>query len=323
MNGSIETPLITVIVLTYNQCHTIRKTLDSILNQRTQYSYEVLIGEDASTDDTRKVCEEYEGRYAATVRLMPIAPNKGLLRNYRDCLAQARGKYIAGCAGDDWWHNPNKLEVQASFMERNTQYGVTYTDYDRYELVEKQVVRSYYRSMHYVPAEGDIYSTLLMRGNFIAAGTVMFRKDLFNTYCSVDRYISLGFMMEDYPTWLELSRHTLFRYIPESTFSYVYAPGSLSNPGDNLAKIERFEKGALLVRLHFLARYPVDGYSEVDLKDAFYRLMVVKSAMLGCYREARTYVGNLKRVSVKNMALRLMCYTPLIRIYANRLKGKI
>lgn len=319
----MQPPLISVIVLTYNQCRTIRKTLDSILAQRTQYPYEVIIGEDASTDDTRNVCEEYAEKHAATVRLMPAAANKGLLRNYRDCLAQARGKYIAGCAGDDWWHNPHKLEMQASFMERNNQYGVTFTDYDRYGLADKQEVRSCYHAMHYVPAEGDIYRTLMIQGNFIAAGTVMFRRDLFNTYCSIDRYISLGFMMEDYPTWLELSRHTLFKYIPESTFSYVYAPGSLSNPGDNLSKIERFERGALFVRLHFLARYPIDGYSDVDFKDAFYRLMVVKSAMVGCYREARAYAGNLKRVSIKNMVFRLLCYTSLIRVYVNRLRGRV
>lgn len=94
-------PAVSVIVLTYNQEHCIARTLDSVLRQEVRGGLEVVIGDDASTDSTRAICEDYAGRYPGLIRLMPPAPNKGLVRNYYDCLAACRGRYITDCAGDD------------------------------------------------------------------------------------------------------------------------------------------------------------------------------------------------------------------------------
>ena len=77
---------ISVIVTTYNQEHTIGRTLDSIIKQRCHLPIEIVLGEDCSTDNTRSVCEDYAERYPDVVRLMPKTPNKGLVDNYFDCL---------------------------------------------------------------------------------------------------------------------------------------------------------------------------------------------------------------------------------------------
>ena len=93
--------LISVIVITYNQERTIGRTLDSILNQRCHLPLEIIIGEDASIDNTRKICETYAERFPKMVKLMEKAPNKGIVDNYFDCLLTCKGKFIADCAGDD------------------------------------------------------------------------------------------------------------------------------------------------------------------------------------------------------------------------------
>ncbi len=79
-------PLVSIIVTTYNQEKTIGRTLDSILCQECQFDFEIVIGEDGSTDSTRQVCEQYVLRNPTIVKLMPQAPNKGIVDNYFDCL---------------------------------------------------------------------------------------------------------------------------------------------------------------------------------------------------------------------------------------------
>ena len=94
---------ISVIVTTYNQEDTIGRTLNSILAQKCHLPIEIIIGEDCSTDNTRSVCKDYAQRYPQIIRLMPKAENKGIQNNYYDCLLECKGKYIADCAGDDFW----------------------------------------------------------------------------------------------------------------------------------------------------------------------------------------------------------------------------
>ena len=119
--------LISVIVITYNQERTIGRALDSILNQRCHLPLEIIIGEDASIDNTRKICETYAERFPKMVKLMEKAPNKGIVDNYFDCLLTCKGKFIADCAGDDYWTDPEKLEKEVYILEREPDVTLVHT----------------------------------------------------------------------------------------------------------------------------------------------------------------------------------------------------
>ncbi len=125
--------IISVIVATYNQEATIGRTLDSILMQKCRLPIEIVVGEDCSTDGTRTVCERYAALHPAVVRLMPKAPNKGMIRNYYDCLLQCRGRYIAECAGDDFWIDPLKLEKQLDVLEKHPEVTLVHTNWQSYD----------------------------------------------------------------------------------------------------------------------------------------------------------------------------------------------
>lgn len=118
---------VTVIVLTYNQADTIGRTLESILAQEAGFDYEILIGDDASTDDTRRICLDYARRHPGRVRLMPEAPNKGVANNYFDCLEAARGEFIADCAGDDRWNDTAKMQRQVEFLEAHPEVALIHS----------------------------------------------------------------------------------------------------------------------------------------------------------------------------------------------------
>lgn len=119
--------IISVIVITYNQERTIGRALDSILNQRCHLPLEIIIGEDASIDGTRKICETYAERFPKVVKLMEKAPNKGIVDNYFDCLLTCKGKFIADCAGDDYWTDPEKLEKEVYILEREPDVTLVHT----------------------------------------------------------------------------------------------------------------------------------------------------------------------------------------------------
>ena len=125
--------LISVIVCTYNQEDTIGRTLESILSQECHLPVEIVIGEDGSSDGTLAVCEQYQKQHPDVVRILANPVNKGFVRNYFDCLRACRGKYIADCAGDDFWIDRRKLEKAALFMDKAPGVGIVHTDWLRFD----------------------------------------------------------------------------------------------------------------------------------------------------------------------------------------------
>lgn len=122
-------PDISVIVATYNQESTIARTLESILEQDFAGRYEIVIGDDGSTDGTRSVCESYAARYPEKIRYIHRDVNMGVCRNYFDCISRCRGRYLADCAGDDFWVDRHKLSRQIAELERNPRVAMVTTDW--------------------------------------------------------------------------------------------------------------------------------------------------------------------------------------------------
>jgi len=119
-----KTPLVSVLVTPYNQKDYIRQTLDSILMQRCNFDFEVVIGEDCSSDGTRGICQEYALKYPDQVVLCLNESNKGLLDNYFDVFLKAKGKYIADCGGDDYWLTDTKLQEQVDVLETHSKVSM-------------------------------------------------------------------------------------------------------------------------------------------------------------------------------------------------------
>lgn len=124
---------ISVVVCTYNQEDTIARTLDSILMQQCHLPYEIIIGEDCSTDNTLSICQQYAAKHPDIIRLIANQPNKGVVDNYFDCLLAASGKYIADCAGDDFWTDTQKLEKEVTLMEQHPEVTMVLTRWNWYD----------------------------------------------------------------------------------------------------------------------------------------------------------------------------------------------
>lgn len=126
-------PLVSVLVTPYNQQAYIRQTLESILMQKCTFEFEVVIGEDCSSDGTREICLEYASKYPNQIVLCLNEHNKGLIDNYFDVFLKAKGTYIADCGGDDYWLTDSKLQEQVDILESHTDVSLVAGNWQLYD----------------------------------------------------------------------------------------------------------------------------------------------------------------------------------------------
>lgn len=119
---------VSIFILTYNQEQFIAQTIESILMQKTNFNFQLVIGEDCSVDATRSICEAYSNQYPQKIKLLPVLEkNIGLITNYRRTIKECDGKYIAICDGDDYWIDECKLQKQVDFLDKNSDFSIVYT----------------------------------------------------------------------------------------------------------------------------------------------------------------------------------------------------
>jgi glycosyltransferase involved in cell wall biosynthesis len=141
-----ETPelLVSICCITYNHERYIRDAIESFLMQETEFPFEIVIHDDASTDTTAHIIREYEKNYPELIKPIYQTQNqfsKGRFRPFFACLKKAKGKYVALCEGDDYWTDPLKLQKQVTFLEENPDYVITYTAVEAFN--ENGIVETY------------------------------------------------------------------------------------------------------------------------------------------------------------------------------------
>ena len=124
---------LSICIVTYNHEPYITETLQSVLEQETNFEYEILVGEDESTDRTREIVQSFAEKYPDKIRLflhkreddpLPHHPGKW---NFINNLKQARGEYIAILDGDDYWCDPLKLQKQVDFLDNHPESSICFT----------------------------------------------------------------------------------------------------------------------------------------------------------------------------------------------------
>lgn len=174
--------LVSISCITYNHAPYIRQCLDGFLMQQCNFSFEILIHDDASTDETQKIIVEYKEKHPEIIK--PIFQSKNQYsKGVRGIMARfnfprAIGKYIALCEGDDYWTDPLKLQKQVDFMEKNEEYSVCVHQAEVIEGTTSKLIRlntprensAEYNFSQIVRGGGGLFATnsMLCRAKFIA-----------------------------------------------------------------------------------------------------------------------------------------------------------
>lgn len=119
--GDISIPIVSVSIVTYNHEKYITESLNSVLNQKTDFSFEIVIGEDCSTDNTKNIINNFKKKFPRIIRIIEHKQNIGAQENYACVSYECRGKYIAHLDGDDLML-PNKLQIQFDFLETHLDF---------------------------------------------------------------------------------------------------------------------------------------------------------------------------------------------------------
>jgi len=119
-------PLLSVCLITYNHAKYIRQAIESVLMQQVDFSWELIVADDCSTDGTREILLEYKERYPEFLKLILQKENVGAAKNWIDLITYSQASYIAYFEGDDYWTDPYKLQRQIDFLEGNSEYMVAY-----------------------------------------------------------------------------------------------------------------------------------------------------------------------------------------------------
>lgn len=277
-NNSSDDIMFSVEVTTYNQKYYIAQTLQSIIEQKHNYKYEILVGDDCSTDGTQDIIREYAKKYPNIVKPVFNEKNLGAMPNYYKTIARAKGKYLMGCAGDDYWL-PGKAEKQISFMERNLDFDVCYGMANVCDANNKDLnadLGDFYK--------GKTYHSL---NDFnMPALTLCIRSSFFSRYMNDVMPQTRNWKMEDLPFLLYTSyENRNFHFIEEPVAVYRVIDNSLSHQKELRKKLE-YIKSIYDIRSYFAERFGI-SYPDFDIDFTLY----------DTYRE---FLAQLKTKNEKN-----------------------
>lgn len=168
-------------IITFNQVDLIRNAIEGALKQVVNFPYEIIIGDDGSTDGTREVLHEYKQKYPDLIRLNLHDEHweegiPGRLNNITN-IRSARGKYIALCDGDDFWVSPDKIRKQAEFLDRNSHFSHCFHDCQNIDRITNEKF-NFSEKIYGLRESSAFTQGDLLSGKYIAPScSLFFRKD--------------------------------------------------------------------------------------------------------------------------------------------------
>lgn len=184
--------MLSVIIISYNQEKYIRDAIDSVINQKTEYKYEIILADDCSKDNTFNIMEEYATRYHDKVVLLKRKFNLGATNNSFTACCESKGKYIAILEGDDYWCDKNKIQLQISFLEKNKDYIAV--SHIQKGIDEENNITGYFPS--WVSKDCDVTIDDFLKEKLFSETSTIFRNIYLNDKLKYDIKQLAGFSKE-------------------------------------------------------------------------------------------------------------------------------
>lgn len=225
MKGNIS---VSIDCITYNHAPFIRQCLEGFLMQKTNFSFEVLIHDDASIDGTADIIREYESRYPDIIKLIYQTENqysKNVAISATFNFPRAKGKYIALCEGDDYWNDPLKLQKQVDILESDKNVGFVYSKFQLINSDNAIIENSSTVSSQFSRSKTGYLLSSLLRNNFPQTLTVMFKKELLVNF---HKYYSYSY---DWPLFIHICGKCKSVFLKDVTGCYRINPNGMMASG--------------------------------------------------------------------------------------------
>ena len=239
-------PKISACLITFNHENFIRECLEGAISQIGDFDYEIIIGDDCSSDNTKQICLEYSTKYPNLIKYTKRNNNLGMIGNWIATISECTGNYIALCEGDDYWTDPYKLQKQVDFLEANPDYVLSFHKIKilkpNGELVEDFITK--------VPENYETQETLARLGNYIHTPSVVFR----NVIKEFPPEFSLS-PIGDYFLYMLLSEYGKLKYFEEEMAVYREGVGIWSAKTDYYRNLKTAQTHALIVSA--MSKFPL------------------------------------------------------------------
>ncbi len=223
-------PDITIAILSHNHKQTVDSCIQSVLRQKTAYTYNILLFDDASTDGTTEILKKYYYDYPSIIKLFLFEKNEGPVVRAKQIYENLEGEFICWLDADDYWTYDLKLQTQIDFLKNNNEYVGCFHDAEivssvnsENEKLVKQCLKRYKYYSQFNQYEPDFYPYNILMRNIIPTASLVFRKldynDFFNTYNLSIQSFSWAFQ-------LYIIRNSKFYYFNERwSIYYDHADG--------------------------------------------------------------------------------------------------
>lgn len=248
--------MISVLICTYNQEQYIAQAIDSVLMQKCDEPFEILIGDDCSTDKTSAIVDDYQKQYPDIIRIIRPTTNGGASLNMLRLIDNARGEFLSVCDGDDYWLTDDMLQKQIDIFKANPNVGMVCAKAKCYIQDEGK----YQGVLGYAGAE-DLM-TMLKDNKDVAAPTIAFRADLMRK-CVQDSewYINQNFFYDSIMAYW-FAYNSNIKFINEELAAYRVLSNSACHAVDN-KKSQLYAKRYFMVKWHFVLTHPQLCNSEI------------------------------------------------------------
>ena len=256
--------LLSIGILTYNHSAFIRQCLDSVLEQKVSFDYEIVVGDDASTDGTQDILQEYKNRYPDKFVLIINPTNKGIGINYQHVLKACKGNYIALCEGDDYWTDCYKLQKQVDFLNAHDKYGFVGT-YNQLLLQDNTIHEDLYDYLPQPTIDGkwELYGNVFecaIQGPVTRTVSLCFRKSI------IEPYMEITGVGNDLVLQTILAKHSLFAKYCDSMC--MYRQGGISTDTQDINKQLYYNRWYVTNRLLQKQLFPSEcNWNEQELAD--------------------------------------------------------
>ena len=265
---------VSIICTNYNKGDWVREAMDSFLNQKTNFDFEIIIIDDASTDHSYEIIQEYQNKFPEKVRTFRNEVNLGITRTWKKVCQEAKGQYIARCDSDDFWTDPFKLQKQVDLLDASTDSLWSNTEFDMVDLDGNLIQKDAFANKA-LPLI-DSYEEMLVMKGMTMASTWLVDTALMQ---DVSAQISDTAADDTFELQLELFKRTKISFLSDSTTVYRMNLGSDSKPM-TLETAERRFTGILDSQIKYPNKYPDQDIQRIShlalVKDRDLDILVFK-----------------------------------------------
>lgn len=265
---------VSIICTNYNKGDWVREAIDSFLNQKTNFDFEIIIIDDASTDQSYEIIQEYQNKFPEKVRTFRNEVNLGITRTWKKVCQEAKGQYIARCDSDDFWTDPFKLQKQVDLLDASTDSLWSNTEFDMVDLDGNLIQKDAFANKALTLI--DSYEEMLVMKGMTMASTWLVDTALMQ---DVSAQISDTAADDTFELQLELFKRTKISFLSDSTTVYRMNLGSDSKPM-TLETAERRFTGILDSQIKYLNKYPDQDIQRIShlalVKDRDLDILVFK-----------------------------------------------